>query len=67
MPRQSRPVTPLVARADWGADAVRDDLIGYLKEHPGHPDGVLVVDETGFVKKGCSVETLGGAAASNVA
>jgi SRSO17 transposase len=45
-------VQHLLARADWDAEAVRDDLIGYVKEHLGHPDGVLVVDETGFLKKG---------------
>jgi SRSO17 transposase len=45
-------VQHLLARADWDADAVRDDLFGYLAEHLGHPDGVLVVDETGFLKKG---------------
>jgi SRSO17 transposase len=45
-------VQHLLARADWDADAVRDDLLGYLAEHLGHPDGVLVVDETGFLKKG---------------
>jgi len=45
-------VQHLLARADWDADAVRDDLIGYVSEHLGHPDGVLVVDETGFLKKG---------------
>lgn len=45
-------VQHLLARADWGADAVRDDLIDYAREHLGHPDGVLVVDETGFLKKG---------------
>jgi SRSO17 transposase len=45
-------VQHLLARADWDADAVRDDLIGYVAEHFGHPDGVLVVDETGFLKKG---------------
>src|SRR5262245_59867610 len=42
----------LLARADWDADAVRDDLLAYVAEHLGHPDGVLVVDETGFLKKG---------------
>jgi SRSO17 transposase len=42
----------LLARADWDADAVRDDLIGYVAEQLGDPDGVLVVDETGFLKKG---------------
>lgn len=45
-------VQHLLARADWDADAVRDDLTGYVSEHLGHPDGVLVVDETGFLKKG---------------
>src|SRR5438105_10729549 len=45
-------VQHLLARADWDAGAVRDDLIGYAREHLGHPDGVLVVDETGFLKKG---------------
>jgi SRSO17 transposase len=45
-------VQHLLARADWDADAVRDDLLGYVREHLGHPDGVLVVDETGFLKKG---------------
>jgi SRSO17 transposase len=45
-------VQHLLARADWDADAVRDDLIGYVAEHLGHPAGVLVVDETGFLKKG---------------
>src|SRR5215218_8332043 len=45
-------VQHLLARAGWDADAVRDDLLGYVAEHLGHPDGVLVVDETGFLKKG---------------
>jgi SRSO17 transposase len=45
-------VQHLLARADWDSGAVRDDLIGYVAEHLGHPDGVLVVDETGFLKKG---------------
>ena len=45
-------VQHLLARADWDADAGRDDLVGYVAEHLGRPDGVLVVDETGFLKKG---------------
>jgi SRSO17 transposase len=45
-------VQHLLARADWDADAVRDDLIRYVAEHLGHDEGVLVVDETGFLKKG---------------
>ncbi len=45
-------VQHLLARADWDADAVRDDLIGYVADTLGGPGGVLVVDETGFLKKG---------------
>ncbi|MEA2529833.1 MAG: hypothetical protein QOG89_1477 [Thermomicrobiales bacterium] len=42
----------LLNAADWDADAVRDDLRAYVVDHLGAPDGVLIVDETGFVKKG---------------
>ena len=42
----------LLATASWDADAVRADLRAYVVEHLGDPAGVLVVDETGFVKKG---------------
>ncbi len=42
----------LLDRADWDADAVRDDLRAYVTQHLGDPAAVLVVDETGFVKKG---------------
>jgi SRSO17 transposase len=45
-------VQHLLARADWDADTVRDDLTRYVSEHLGDPGGVLVVDETGFLKKG---------------
>lgn len=45
-------VQHLLARADWDADAVRDDLLSYAAEHLGDAGGVLVVDETGFLKKG---------------
>jgi SRSO17 transposase len=45
-------VQHLLARADWDAGAVRDDLTRYVAEHLGDADGVLVVDETGFLKKG---------------
>jgi SRSO17 transposase len=39
----------------WDADAVRDDLRGYVLDHLGDPAGVVVADETGFLKKGvCS-------------
>ena len=36
----------------WDADLVRDDLRDYVVKHLGGADGVLVVDETGFLKKG---------------
>jgi SRSO17 transposase len=42
----------LLAKADWDADAVRDDVRDYVVEHLGDRAGVLVVDETGFLKKG---------------
>ena len=42
----------LLAAADWDADAVRDDLRDYVVVQLGDPVGVLVVDETGFLKKG---------------
>src|SRR4051794_33502439 len=46
----------LLAYADWDADAVCDDVRDYVVEHlaPGPADrsAVLVVDETGFLKKG---------------
>ena len=36
----------------WDADAVRDDLRGYVLDHLSDPGGVVVADETGFLKKG---------------
>jgi SRSO17 transposase len=42
----------LLGRARWDADAVRDDLRAYLVTSMGHPHAVLVLDETGFLKKG---------------
>ncbi len=41
-----------IARSQWSADAVRDDLQRYVVEHLGDAEGVLVLDETGFLKKG---------------
>lgn len=41
----------LVASAAWDVDAVRDDLRAYVCERLG-PGGLLVIDETGFLKKG---------------
>jgi SRSO17 transposase len=42
----------LLSRADWDTDAVRDELCIYVIQHLGDPNGVLVLDETGFLKKG---------------
>lgn len=42
----------LLGRANWDADGLRDDLRGYVLEHLGDEEAVLVVDETGFLKKG---------------
>ncbi len=42
----------LLARAKWDADAVRDDLRGYVVDHFADPGAILVVDETGDLKKG---------------
>lgn len=41
-----------LGRAQWDADAVRDDLRAYVVEHLGDKRAVLIVDETGFIKKG---------------
>ena len=45
-------VQRLLSTYVWDADLVRDDLKDYVVEHLGEADGVLVVDETGFLKKG---------------
>ena len=42
----------LLGRASWDADAVRDDLRDYVVDAFGDPGAILVVDETGDVKKG---------------
>jgi SRSO17 transposase len=42
----------LLNNACWDPDVVRDDLRSYVAEYLGHRDGVLIVDETGFLKKG---------------
>jgi SRSO17 transposase len=45
-------VQDFLSRMRWDADAVRDDLRAYVVEHLGDPEAVLVLDETGFLKKG---------------
>jgi SRSO17 transposase len=48
-----RGVQRLLSAATWDADGVRDDLRDYVVDHLGDAaTGVLVVDETGFLKKG---------------
>jgi SRSO17 transposase len=42
----------LLSRAVWDANGVREDLRGYVVDHLGDDDAVLVIDETGDVKKG---------------
>jgi SRSO17 transposase len=42
----------LLARAVWDEDGVRDDVRAVVVEHLGDPEAVLVVDETGDLKKG---------------
>lgn len=42
----------LLGRAVWSADEVRDDLQQYVVKYLGDPEGVLGIEETGFVKKG---------------
>jgi SRSO17 transposase len=45
-------VQRLLRTARWDAEAVRDDLHAYVVEHLGDAEAVLVIDETGFLKKG---------------
>lgn len=45
-------VQRLLYEADWEHEMVRDDLCSYVLEHLGEETGILVVDETGFIKKG---------------
>lgn len=42
----------LLSRARWNPDGIRDDQQVYVAEHLGRPDGVLIIDDTGFLKKG---------------
>ncbi|MFG2030442.1 IS701 family transposase [Streptomyces sp. NPDC048825] len=47
----------LLGRAKWDADLVRDDLRAFVLEHLADDQAVLVMDETGDLKKG--THTLG--------
>ena len=50
----SRPykIQQFLYRGVWDADKVQDKLRGYAVKRLGEPDGVLVIDETGFLKQG---------------
>src|SRR5829696_3341580 len=50
--RHPRTVQRVLDRSAWDADAVRDDLREQVIAELGDEDGVLVIDETGFLKKG---------------
>ncbi len=43
----------LLDRAKWDCDEVRDALRAYVWEMLAESNAVLVIDETGFLKKGC--------------
>src|SRR5262245_32027375 len=48
-----RGVQRLLTGATWDAGGVRDDLRAYVVDHLGDaPSGVLILDDTGFVKQG---------------
>jgi SRSO17 transposase len=42
----------LMGRSDWDPDEVRDDLRAYVVATLSDPGAVLILDETGFLKKG---------------
>jgi SRSO17 transposase len=47
-----RNVQRVLSGSHWNADAVRDDLRAYVVEQLGARESVLIIDETGFIKKG---------------
>jgi SRSO17 transposase len=42
----------LLDRCQWDAEALRDELQLYVNEHLAADDGIAILDETGFLKKG---------------
>ncbi|MFI6540147.1 IS701 family transposase [Nonomuraea sp. NPDC050547] len=50
--RQPDRMQRLLGSARWDVRGMRDDLRKYVVENLGHRDAVLIVDETGFIKKG---------------
>src|SRR3954467_6011737 len=53
-PKQSGTAAPqrVLSHVLWDQDKARDLCRGYVVEHLDAPDGVLIIDETGFLKKG---------------
>src|SRR5436853_6990778 len=49
-------VQHLLGRAQWSADAVRDDLQAYVHRHLADPEAGVILDETGFPKEGDTSE-----------
>ncbi len=47
-----RNIQHFLGRAKWEADEVRDDLQQYVVNHLAEKNGLLIIDETGFLKKG---------------
>lgn len=45
-------IQSLLGRSSWSADRLCDRVRSYALQALGDPDGVLVIDETGFLKKG---------------
>jgi len=50
--RNPQALQRLLFGALWDADQARDELQGFIVERLGQGDGIGVVDETGFLKKG---------------
>jgi len=46
------PTQRLLYKAKWDADKARDELQQFVNETLGDEDGIGIVDETGFLKKG---------------
>src|SRR3712207_6202584 len=50
--REPRSIQRVLDRSAWDDEAARDELRAYVIDALGDAGGVLVVDETGFLKQG---------------
>lgn len=50
--RHPRGVQRLLDEAEWDTEEVRNAVRRYVVDQLGQPNGILIVDETGFLKKG---------------